>query len=340
MTAALVLEADVLWRELTALHAHSAVHQVATAASVAAPPAATSPVHPVTSTHGFASTHGAVHTQAVTHSTAVTSAPVHTALPVHAARPVVDMSQVTGAHSAAPVPQRIDLSAHSSGAPSTHAASTTTTTASTGHTGVAVGTASVKGGLSGLALACTIGAMAVLGVGAAVYANDQPNSSQAAASSSVSPPDLSGGTLPTDDTSPTVDPVCATLISDLPPEIQQFSTDAAVASDAVDSYNSDMEAYNSGETSTAPDDSTFLSEISTVISDLDSVESTLQGAISQAQDSSVASDLDDMLTATQQIQSLYRSYEDDPTNSGFDTSSQGGPAMLSAADSLDTDCGE
>ncbi len=333
MTAALVLEADVLWRELTALHAHSAAHQVATAASVAAPPVATSPVHAFTPT-----THGAVHTQAVTHSTAVTSAPVHTALPVHAARPVVDLSHsaanVAGAHSAAPVPQRIDLSgAHSSVAPSPHAASTTTTTASTGHTGGAAAVATgAKSGITGLALACTLGLAAVLGVGAMVSANDQSTSPSVV----VPTPAITSGL--SYDTSPSVDPVCATVIPELSSETQQFNTDAAIASDAVDSYNSDMDAYNSGETSTAPDDSTLLSEVSTAIGDLNSVASTLQGAISQAQDPSVESDLNGMLTANQQIQSLYQSYENDPTNSGFDTSSQSS-AMLSAAAGLQTDCG-
>ncbi|WP_217547691.1 ATP-binding protein [Streptomyces sp. GbtcB6] len=345
-TTALVLEAEVLWRELTALHAHSAAHQVTNAASATAPPITTPPVHPVTPTHG------AVHTQAITHSTASTStasAPAHTALPAHAARPVVDLSHASaasaqphaaahaaGVHSAVPAPPRIDFSAaHSSVTPPTHAVSTTTTTASAGHTGVAgAGAVGVKTGISGLALACTLGLAAVLGVGAMVYANDQTNASPAVASSPISTPGPDDSTSPT----PTVDPVCATVIPDLTSEIQQFNTDAAIASDAVDSYNSDMNAYNSGETSTAPDDSTLLSYVSTVISDLNSVESTLQGAVSQAQDSSVVSDLDDMLTATQQIASLYQSYENDPRGSAVDTSSQSS-SMNSAADSLQTDCG-
>lgn len=334
-TTALVLEAEVLWRELTALHAHSAAHQVANAASTSTPP-----VHP------FTPTHGAVHTQAFTHPTAATSAtsaPAHTTLPAHVARPVVDLSHpsaqphiaahVTSAHSAAPIPQRIDLSAaHPSVAHSTHAVSTTTPATSAGHT-TAAGAASAKVGISALALACTIGFAAVLGVGAMVYANDQPYPSPALAASPVSTPS------PIDNTSATVDPVCATVIPDLSSEIQRFSTDAAIASDAVDSYNSAMASYNSGDTSTAPDDSTLLSEVGTVISDLNSVESTLQGAISQAHDSSVASDLDDMLTATQQLESLYQSYENDPKNSEVDPSSQA-LAMNSASDSLQTDCGE
>lgn len=348
-TTALVLEAEVLWRELTALHAHSAAHRVADAASVTAPPTTTPPVHPVTPTHS------AVNTQAITHSTVPTSAPsapAHTALPGHAARPVVDLSHASaqphvaahaaGAHSAVPTPPRIDLSAaHSSVTPSTHAASTTTTSASTGHTGlVGAGATGAKGGLSALALACTLGLAAVLGVGAMVYANDQPNSSQAVTSSPFSTPNPSDDTLPTDDTSPTptVDPLCATVISELSSETQQFNTDAAIASAAVDTYNSDMASYNSGATSTVPDDSTLLSDVSTVISDLNSLESTLQEAVSQAQDSSVASDLNGMLTATQQMQSMYQSYENDPKNSQVDPSSQAS-AMNSASDSLQTDCG-
>jgi energy-coupling factor transporter ATP-binding protein EcfA2 len=334
-TTALVLEAEVLWRELTALHAHSAAHQVANAASTSTPPV-----------HSFTPTHGAVHTQAFTHPTAATSAtsaPAHTTLPAHVARPVVDLSHpsaqphiaahVTSAHSAAPIPQRIDLSAaHPSVAHSTHAVSATTPATSAGHT-TAAGAASAKVGISALALACTIGFAAVLGVGAMVYANDQPNPSPALAASPVSTPS------PIDNTSATVDPVCATVIPDLSSEIQRFSTDAAIASDAVDSYNSAMASYNSGDTSTAPDDSTLLSEVGTVISDLNSVESTLQGAISQVHDSSVASDLGDMLTATQQLESLYQSYENDPKNSEVDPSSQA-LAMNSASDSLQTDCGE
>lgn len=348
LTAALVLEADVLWRELTALHTHSAAHQVANAASTSTPLTSTPTVHPGTPAHGAGSTH------AVTHSTVHTSAasaPAHTALTAHGARPVVDLSHASaqphvavhaaGAHSAVPIPPRIDLSAaHSSVTPSRHAVSTTTTAANAGQTGVAAGgAAGATGGISALALACVIGAVAVLGVGATVYANDQADQSPVVSSSSVSTPDLSDDTLPTDDTTSSVDPVCATVITELSSATQQFNTDAAIASDAVDSYNSDMNAYNSGESSTAPDDSTLLSQVSTVISDLNSVESTLRGAISQAQDSSVESDLDDMLTATQQIQSLYQSYENDPGASGVDTSSQTS-AMNSASDSLQTDCGE
>jgi hypothetical protein len=266
----------------------------------------------------------------------------------HSAQPHV-AAHVTSAHSAAPIPQRIDLSAaHPSVAHSTNAVSTTTPATSTGHTALTTaGAASAKGGISALALACTIGFVAVLGVGAAVYANDQPNSSPVVVSSPVSTPnppqDLASGPAgtpsATDNSSATVDPVCATVIPDLSSENQQFNTDAAIASDAVDSYNSAMASYNSGATSTAPDDSTLLSKVGTVTSDLKSVESTLRGAISQAHDSSVASDLDGMLTATQQLESLYQSYENDPQNSQVDPASQV-LAMNSASKGLKTDCGE
>ncbi|MFF7983883.1 AAA family ATPase [Streptomyces sp. NPDC007901] len=341
-TTALVLEAEVLWRELTALHAHSAGQQAAGAASAVTPPAhaLTPPTHAVTPTHGAGGTH------AFTHSTVPTpapSAPAHASVPGHAARPVIDLSHAspqphvaahaTGAHSAAPIPKRIDLSAHSSVTHSPHAAGTAPTA---GHTGLsAAGAAGAKGGMSALALACALGAVAVLGVGAAVYANDQPNPSPAVASSSVSTSGFSDGTS----SAPTVDPVCAAGIPDLMPEMRQFDTDASLASDELDSYNSAIEDYNSGLTSTAPDKSALLSDLNTAISDLQTVESTLQEAISQAQDSSVESDLNDMLTSVQQMESQYQTYANDPEGSVIDTSSQAS-ALGSAAARLQTDCGE
>ncbi|MEB8337201.1 hypothetical protein [Streptomyces endophyticus] len=363
MTAALALEAGVLFRELTVLHAQSAAQHAAGAASTGALPHSAAAAHGAV--HSVTSTHGAVHTTAaVPHSAAATSAasaPGHTAATAHGAtRPVVDLSsqaaqphvaaQGAGTHSAAahsaaaPTPPRIDLSgAHSSAAHPTPAATTSAT--STGHSATAAaGAAGVKGGMSALAVACTIGIAAVLGVGAIVYANEQPNPSPAAGASSVSTPDLSDDTVPADDTvpdeatSPSVDPVCATVIPELSSDLQQYSTDAAIASDSIDSYNSAMDSYNSGASSTPPDDSTIRSQVGTVISDLQSVESTLQGAISQAEDSSVESDLDDMLTATQELESMYRSYESDPENSQVDPSGQAA-AMNSASDSLQSDCG-
>ncbi|KIF73277.1 hypothetical protein QR77_03455 [Streptomyces sp. 150FB] len=352
-TTALALEAEVLWHELTAPHAHSTAHQVAGAASTTAPPIATPPVHPVTPTHG------AVHTQAITHptvSTSATSAPAHTPLMAHAARPVVDLSHTAaqphvvvnaaGAHSAAPIPQRIDLSAaHSSVAPSTHAASTTTTTASTGHTGVAaVGATGFKTGVSGLVLACSLGLAAVLGVGAIVSTNDQPTSSSVVVPSPVITSSLSDDTapaddtLPADDTSPSVDPLCATVLPQLTSEAQQYDIDADAVDAAFDSYNSAVGDYNTGATSTVPDGSTVVSSAKTVVTDLNATASTLQQAISEAQDSSVEADLNNMLTATQDLASQYEAIGPDVSGAVLETSSQSS-AMQSAVEGLLTDCG-
>ncbi|MFJ9086193.1 hypothetical protein ACIRL3_27620 [Streptomyces sp. NPDC102384] len=363
---ALALEAGVLGHELAAMHAHSAAQQIANAASAGAPLSTTAQgavhtsalTHPATAT-STASTSG--HTAAATApGHAAATAPGHIAAPApgHAAaahaRPVVDMSSYSSAsaqpHAAAhvaatppttPVPRQIDLSsAPSTAGHATPAASTTTPAASAGNAAVATGgAAGAKGGASALAVACAFGFAAVLGVGAMVYANeDQSNPSPAAASSAVDTPDLSDNSVPTDATSPSVDPVCATVIPDLSSKLQQYSTDADTASYSVDSYNSAMDSYNSGATSTPPDDSTLRSEVGTVISDLQSVESTLQDAGSQATDSAVESDLDDMLTATQELTSMYQSYENDPENSQVDPSSQAS-AMNAASDSLQTDCG-
>ncbi|NDZ78297.1 hypothetical protein G3I19_07110 [Streptomyces sp. SID10853] len=351
-TAALVLEADVLWRELTALHKHSAVQQVTGSASTGTPP-----VHPV------APAHGVVHTQALAHpaaATSATSAPGHTALPAHVAKPVVDLSHasaqphaaahLTGAHSAAPVPQQIDLSAaHSSAAHSTPAVSTTTSTTSAGHTALtAAGAASAKGGISALVLACTIGLATVLGVGAMVYANDQSSPSPtvvAGPAGAPSPVDDtaatgdSDDTETTDDASPTVDPVCETVLPKLTSESQQYNTDADAADAAFDSYSSAVDSYNSGVTSTVPDDSAVVSADNTVADDLNTIESTLQLAISESQDSSVEADLTSMLTAVQEMASQYQAFEPDVSGSVIDTSSQSS-AMRSAIDGLLTDCGE
>lgn len=342
LTTVLVLEADVLWRELTVLRGHSAAQQVANAAATS-----TQPVHP------FPPTHGVGNTLTFTHTTAPTTAapaPVHAPLTAPAARQVVNFSHlaqqplpaaahVTGTHATAQIPKRIDLSqAHTSATQPTHAVSTTTTVTSPGHTMLtAGGAASAKGGISALALACTLGSVAVLGVGAAVYANDQPNPSPVVTSSSVSTP--SDDSTTSDDSTPTVDPVCAAGLPDLMPEIQQFSTDDARVTDAINSYNSATGAYNSGETSTEPDDSTLRSDVSTTINDLNSIESTLQGAISQAQDSSVKTDLNGMLAPVQQMESQYQSYENDPEGTDIDTSSQAS-AVASAAASLNADCGD
>lgn len=338
-TTALVLEAEVLWHELTALHAHSAAHQVAGTASTGAVPV------PPSSVHAFTPTHGAVHTQTLTHATASTSATSTTSAsaPVHVVRPVVDLShpvaqphaavQVTGAHSAAPVPKQIDLSAP-------HAASTTTTGAGSGHAGIAAAGTVVKGGVSGLALACTLGLAAVLGVGVLVSTHDQSNSSATVVPSPVWTPDQSYGTLPADATSPSVDPVCATVLPQLTSEAEQYNTDADTVDADFDSYNSDVAAYNSGATSTVPDGSTLVSDAAVVADDLNASAATLRQAISEAQDSSVEADLTNMLTATQDLASQYQAIVGpDVSGSTLETSSQSS-AMRSAIDSLLTDCGE
>ncbi|WP_406394010.1 ATP-binding protein [Streptomyces sp. NBC_00882] len=354
-TTALALEAGVLWHELTALHAQSAAsaaHQVANAASAAGTSTAhqvanaamtgTPPVHP------FTPPPGAVHTPPLTHPPVATFAP---SAPAHAARPVVDLSQVpaqthaaapmSGAHSAPQIPQRIDLSGPHS--PVVHS----TPAASTGHTALtAAGTATVKGGVSALALACAIGAVAVLGVGAAVYANDRPDSSPVVASSAVSTPDLPDPSDDTDtepdlseDTAPSVDPVCASVLPQLTSQSGQYDADADAVDAAYDSYNSAVDAYNSGATSTLPDESEVVSTSQTVAGDLNAIESTLRQAISEAQDSSVAADLTSMLTAVQQMASQYEAIQPGAVEgSSIHTSSQSA-AMESAIDSLLTDCG-
>jgi hypothetical protein len=271
------------------------------------------------------------------------------------AKPVVDLSHpvqqppaahMTGAHSTAPIPKRIDLSqAHTSAAQPAHGLSTATPAASTSHSmATAVGAAGAKGGISGLAVACTFGVVAVVGVGAAVYATDQQTSpsvvSSAPVSTSGSAGDTSAGdnTFPSDNTSPALDPACVTVISGLAPEIPQYNTDSSTLSAAIDSYNSAVDSYNAGETSAAPDDSTVLSDAGAVINDLNSFESTLQGAIPQARDSSVETDLNGMLTGAQQAEQQLQSFANDPTGSGFDTTSQM-DAVNTAKAGLLTDCG-
>ncbi|WP_457031848.1 hypothetical protein [Kitasatospora sp. P5_F3] len=356
-TAALALEAGVLWHELTVLQAHSAAHQVANAAVTTPPPV-----------HTFVPTHVTGHLPTAAHAPA-------TVVPPHApvAKPVVDFSGA-GHHSAvanhlpagahAPTPARIDLSqAHSSVAQptpthavntSTHATSSGhathvsaahpthavgTTATSSGHTALTVaGAAGAKAGVSALALACAFGFVVVLGVGAMVYADDQSASPPSATSVPVHPVVKTSGPSHYTSPTPTVDPVCATVIPDLEREIQRYNTDRATASSSLDAYNDAMGAYNSGRTSTPPGDGTLRANINTVLNDLRSVESTLRGGKSRARDSSVASDLNSMLTSVQQMESQYRSYQSDPEGSTVDTSSQAS-AMNSAANRLEADCG-
>ncbi|CAM5657367.1 ATP-binding protein [Streptomyces viridifaciens] len=198
-TATLVLEAGVLWQELTALHAQSAAHQVATtvATSAVAPIAPATPIAPITP---VAPVTPVPPVTPVTPVTTVVSPPVVTqpvVSPAPVTHPVVsptpvqpptkpiviDLSQstqqplppthMTGAHSTSQATSpKIDLSgAHSSAAQPTQAAGTAATGPS--HTAVgAAGAATAKGGTA-LAVACAVGFTTVLGVGAMVYAAKQ-----------------------------------------------------------------------------------------------------------------------------------------------------------------------
>ncbi len=190
---------------------------------------------------------------------------------------------------------------------------TATTATGTGHTAVGViGTTTAKGGISALALTCTIGFAAVVGIGAVAYANSQ--------------------------SSPSVDPACTAVASTWPSEIDQYNSDYTSANSALDSYNSAIDAYNSGQASTPPDDSMLLSDVQSEINDLQTIASTVQQAQGQAQSSSVQSDLDGILTPDQQMIQLYQAYESDPQSNSFDGSSQAS-AFNSAVQSLASDCG-
>ncbi|MFF2507662.1 hypothetical protein ACFVTY_30420 [Streptomyces sp. NPDC058067] len=338
--AVLGIEAGVLMHELVALHAHMAGGQIAATMSAgtqaipaAIPGAVQAPVTPVL-THGPAATSvGTAHAHA---ATSVGAGHAHAA---HVARPVIDMSSASApshaathaAHASATAaqgPPPIDLSGSA-----VHSHPATTSAAGTSHPALtAGGAASAKGGVSALALACTIGVAAVLGVGAMAYMNDQPSPSPTVAADPIGTPG------PIDDTSASADPVCASVLPDLSSESGTFNTDSALASSAIDSYNTAMASYNSGSTSTPPDDSMFLTETGTVVSDLEAFETTLQEATAQAQDSSVSSDLADMLTATRDIKSQYESFGGDQGSSQIDTTSQVSD-LNSAWSSLQTDCG-
>ncbi|MFF1787359.1 hypothetical protein ACFVX9_12940 [Kitasatospora sp. NPDC058243] len=375
LTTTLVLEAGALWQELAALQAHSVAHQAATTTITAVPPidpATTahaigqSPLitHPVVSpptvTHPVVQpvvqpptvTHPVVQPPAVTHPVPASGAPA----PVHppGTPHVIDLSQsaqqppagghVAGAHSPSQAaPHRIDLS----GAHHPHTASATTTS-STGHAVTTAGAAAAKGGAA-LAVACVVGASAVLGVGAMVYTQNQSNLAKPA---QVTYPPLPTRPIYTPKppvytpeppvpapvvTPDPVDPVCATVVPDLGREIQQYNTDADTVDSAIGSYNNAVGIYNSGRTSTVPDDSTMKSNIATVLNDLRSTERTAQGAASKARDRSVASDLKNMLAPLQQIESQYQSFRNHPGGSSIHTASPTS-ALNSAIDSLKTHC--
>lgn len=362
LTTALVLEADVLWHELTVLRGHTAIQQVVNGASAAPPP-----VHPVTTpvthppVHPVTPAHAPIHTAGGTHAAGhASTASAH--LHATAARPVVNLSHAAqqppaatahtaasaahgaGANPAAQIPRRIDLShAQTSATQSSHAAGTGASTAGSGHAvlapAVAVG---AKGGMSALAIACALGLVTVLGVGAAAYEHSRPDPSPAVATGgpvSTPPVDDISTTAPDDVSTPTVDPVCASVIPDLDSELGRFNTDASTAAGEIESYNSAMDDYNSGATSAVPDDSAVTSDVDASISDLDTIESTLRDAIAQDQDSSVDEDLNEMLTSVLEIESLLQVYADDPTDGDADPSTEA-DAVNEAHDSLQTDCGE
>ncbi|MFF1357263.1 hypothetical protein [Streptomyces sp. NPDC058297] len=325
--AVMGIEAGVLMHELVALHAHMAGTQVAAAVSAGTPaiPAAIQ---------------GAVQAPVLAHAPVVTSVGTAHAHAANVARPVIDMSSTSvpshaathaanASATAAQGPPPIDLSGSA-----VHSHSATMSAAGASHPALtAGGAASAKGGVSALALACTIGVAAVLGVGAMAYVSDQSSPSPTVVADPIGTP----GQI--DDTSDTADPVCATVLPDLSSESRTFNTDSALASSAIDSYNTAMASYNSGATSTPPDHTMFLTETGTVVSDLEDFGTTLQEASAQAQDSSVSSDLDDMLTATQDIKSQYESFGGGQGSSEIDTTSQVSD-LNSAWSSLQTDCGE
>ncbi|MFD4537249.1 hypothetical protein ACFWNL_09270 [Kitasatospora sp. NPDC058397] len=365
LTTTLVLEAGALWQELAALQAHSVAHQAATTAITAVPPidpATTahaigqSPLitHPVvgppTVTHPVVQpptvTHPVVQPPTVTHPVPASGAPA----PVHppGTPHVIDLSQsaqqpppgghVVGAHSPSQAaPHRIDLS----GAHHPHTASATTTS-STGHAVTTAGAVAAKAGVA-LAVACVVGASAVLGVGAMVYTQNQSNLAKPA---QVTYPPIPTRPVYTPKppvpapvvTPDPVDPVCAAVAPELGKEIQQHNADLTAVHSALDSYNNAVAAYNSRRTSTVPDDSTVKSRIDIILKDLRTSESTLRGALSQARDGSVVSDLKGLLTASQQEENQFRSFRNHPSGATIDTNSQAS-AYNSAWRSLVTHCG-
>ncbi|MFD7593815.1 hypothetical protein ACFV6D_12375 [Kitasatospora sp. NPDC059812] len=318
---------------------------------VVQPPAVTHPVvQPPTVTHPVVQpppvTHPVVQPPAVTHPVPASGAPA----PVHppGTPHVIDLSHsaqqpppgghVVGAHSPSQAaPHRIDLS----GAHHPHTASATTTS-STGHAVTTAGAAAAKGGAA-LAVACVVGASAVLGVGAMVYTQNQSNLAKPAQVTYPPIPTRPVYTpkppIPAPVVTPDpVDPVCAAVAPELGKEIQQHNADLTAVHSALDSYNNAVAAYNSRRTSTVPDDSTVKSRIDIILKDLRTSESTLRGALSQARDGSVVSDLKGLLTASQQEENQFRSFRNHPSGATIDTNSQAS-AYNSAWRSLVTHCG-
>lgn len=360
--AVLGVEAGVLMQELVSLHAHAVGAQAAVTMPAALTGTSTTAVHTV-------GTSSAVHTAG---TSAVTA---HVPTAAHAVRPVYDLSSSaassnTAAHAAnagtathaantgaaAQAPPSIDFShlatpSHTANAatPAAHTAHVTTQSAGAGHSALTVGgAASAKGGVSAMVLACAFGAAAVLGVGTMSYLNDRPSPPPGIvadpigsrdSSGSLNSSNASGSSNSSEEDSGTVDPVCASVIPDIDSEIGTFNTDTDLASSAIDSYNTAVASYNSGATSTPPSESMFLSETGTVAVDAGALVTTLEGAVDEAQDSSVSSDLDDMLTAAQDVKSEYESFGGDQGSSSIDTTSQV-TDLNSAWHTLQADCGE
>ncbi|MEU1285296.1 hypothetical protein [Kitasatospora sp. NPDC005856] len=363
LTTALVLEAGVLWQELAALQAHSAVHQAAATAVTGAVPSV-APIAPLAPVAPVTPAPAVVNPPVVTHPVVgpPTVQPPSTPNVIdlsQSAQPPLPSSPMPGAQAASQTtppkidlsgphgsasqttPPKIDLSgAHGSASQTKQAVNTTTTGAS--HTvGATAGAVAAKGGVA-LVVACVVGLAAVLGVGAMVYAAKQ---SDRATTAPVTYPPVRPPTVHTPYppapapavTTSSVDAVCATVVPALERETRQYSADNSTAARAITSYNNAMNAYNSGRTSTVPSDSTVKSDVDAVINDLRSIESTLREAMSQARDRSVVSDLKGMLTPAQQMESKLRSYRINPRTADVDQSSEAA-AMNSASRSLLAHC--
>lgn len=202
-----------------------------------------------------------------------------------------------------------------------------TVAAGGGHTGVAATTAVAAKGVTAMVVACVLGAVAVVGVGAAVYAGDQTHTAASGALPTVGVttpfvmPTMPA--IPQDtDTSIYVDPVCDSLMTSLDSEEESLDTDSNSLDDAVNTYNTAMDAHNSGETSNVPSTGPVNSAVNQFISDLQTMTSTLQTAGSTAQNTGVVTALDGMSSATQKMISGFQSYAADGESAEYDYSSQ------------------
>ena len=331
----LLTEAAMLWREISTLQAHTATQPMASTAATQPAQLSLSGTasNPAASGHMTDMAHAA-HNAATGHASASVSAAspvVNTAQAGQAgqAAHVAHAAHQTAANPATYIPRQTNPppthaatpSAHSAAQPLPHVGSAA---AGGGHTAVAGTTVvAAKGGMA-LVVACVLGAVAVVGVGAAVYANDQQHSSASGVSPAVSTTSpYVEPTLPEDtDTSIYEDPVCDSALTDLDDEGSTLDDDSSTLSDAVDSYNTAMDEYNSGETSSVPSVTPINDAVSTLISDLQTMDSTLQNASSTAQNSDVVTNLDDMSSETQQMISSFQSYAANGENTDVDVSDQ------------------